>query len=294
MKFRRWITAAALALVTGSAWAVTYLGSDAIFHAVAFADLPNITANSVFGNATNAAATGTSVSVPACSTALIYTNGTGFGCAAGSGSSSPSAALFIASQTVTIPTGMTKAYIKLWGGSGGSGGHDANANEEVFAGGAGGYLEKFLSGLTAGNTLAFTAGSAGAAGTSTPTAGGNGTASSLASGTQVISTLTANGGNGSGASSGGIAGSVAVGGTATGGDLNYQGLPISSTNGTGALNAIPNFYAQAGTGSFGVATASAGIAGNAGGMIILWYPFLLRRDLKGDNDNTPAFVDQAA
>jgi hypothetical protein len=85
----------------------------------------------------------------------------------------------------------------------------------VAAAGDAGYLEKYLHGLTPGNTLALTIGAAGAA---TPTSGG---ASSLASGTQTITTLTANGGTD--ASSGSNSVVSGAGGTATNGDLNVTG-----------------------------------------------------------------------
>lgn len=176
------------------------------------------------------------------------------------------------SQTITIPATATKAFIRMWGGSGGSGGVDANATSVTGGTGSGGYLEKYLTGLTSGNTLAYTNGAAGAAGASTPTNGGNGTASTLASGTQVISTLTANGSNGSLAATLGTQTASTAGGTATGGDFNapaISGEPVIA----GFIAKVPgmNLYSPGAYGKFTSGTASAGNAGNPGGMIIFWF-----------------------
>jgi len=72
------------------------------------------------------------------------------------------------------------------GATGGSGGINANGTGAA-TGGSGGaaYLEKYLTGLTPGNTIVYTEGAGGAAGTSGGGNAGNGTASTLASGTSV-------------------------------------------------------------------------------------------------------------
>lgn len=114
------------------------------------------------------------------------------------------------SSTVTIPTGATQGFVRLWGGQAG-----IHTSSTFLSGGGGGYLEKLLTGLVATKTLNLTVGVLGTS-SGTPTPGG---ASSLSSGTQSISTLTANGGA---IFSGTAAG---VGGTATGGDLNITGMP---------------------------------------------------------------------
>src|SRR5438445_5455252 len=66
---------------------------------------------------------------------------------------------YSSTQTITIPAGATKAFIRMWGATGGSGG----ISSAVGAGGAttgntgaGGYLEKYLTGLTPAATLAYT------------------------------------------------------------------------------------------------------------------------------------------
>lgn len=171
---------------------------------------------------------------------------------------------YTSTQTITIPATATKAWIRLVGGGGGSqSGGVANG-----AAGAGGYLEKYLSGLTPGGTIALVVGAAGAANG----AGGN---SSLASGTQTITTLTANGGAaGPNSSAGG------AGGTCTNGDINVQGgqglvvTPVvacvagtqlavaGGSNPLGQGGATPTGFGSGGSGS--------NVAGKIGVCIIQW------------------------
>jgi len=111
------------------------------------------------------------------------------------------------SQTITIPAGATKAWIWLCGAGGGC----STTGVNPVAGTGGGSLIKYLSSLTAGNTLALTIGAAGANNSTNGTAGGTTT---LASGTQSITTLTCGGGSNSALANN-------PGGTATNGDLNF-------------------------------------------------------------------------
>jgi|SRR5882762_51800 len=178
-------------------------------------------------------------------------------------------------STITIPTGTTRAIVRMWGGTGGSGGVPAGGSSGTGGTGAGGYLESLLTGLVAGNTFSYTQGAAGTAGTSAPTNGGNGTATILASGTQVITTLTANASNGSLAAAGsGTPGTI--GGTATNGDINItgqtgvQGVSAGMTS-PGVMPGGRNFYSVGANGVFN-SVATAGNAGSAGGIIIEWYP----------------------
>ena len=171
-------------------------------------------------------------------------------------------------QTVTIPVGAIKAFVQLWAPTGGSGGVSNGASG---GSGAGGYLEKYLTGLTPGNTLAYSEGSAGGAGAATPTAGGNAGNSTLSSGTQSISTLTVNGSTGSNAASA-SSGTGTPGGTSSGGDINITGQrgvfgSVAATQG-GAEGCT--FFSLGARGVYNAAT-SAGNAGNAGGMKISWY-----------------------
>src|SRR5215831_456305 len=70
---------------------------------------------------------------------------------------------YTASQTITIPVGAHRAWLRMWGGSGASGNGSAPAGYACYAPGTGaaGYLEKLLKNLTPGNTLAFTRGNGG-------------------------------------------------------------------------------------------------------------------------------------
>jgi hypothetical protein len=142
---------------------------------------------------------------------------------------------YSSSQTITIPAGATKAMVELWGGTGGSGGISGSYQSTTGGSGAGGFLRKFLTGMTAGNTLALMIGAAGAAGTASPlTAGGNGGSSTLASGTQTIGTLTGGGSPGTASAPGTVYpnsdNSGGAGGTASGGDFNLNGAPGQMSN----------------------------------------------------------------
>lgn len=187
---------------------------------------------------------------------------------------------YTASQLITVPTGATKAKVKLWGGSGGTGGAYWSAT-----GGSGGpgYLEKFLTGLVAGSTLSLTIGAGGTAGAASSGNGGNGGDSKLESGTQVIGTLTAGGSIGTlAAPSGDITAGGGVGASATGGDFNQTGTRGSGGAVASALgppinsmwpgSAGVNVY---GLGQGGVHTPGGGsypgAPGLPGGCIIEWY-----------------------
>lgn len=176
---------------------------------------------------------------------------------------------YSSTQTITIPAGATKAFARMWGATGGSGGVAGGSTGPTGGTGAAGYLEKYLTGLTPANTLAYTQGAAGAAGANTGTAGGNGTASTLASGTQTIGTLTANGSNGSAGDTVGGATAGTAGGTASGGDVNITG----SSSFPVALGStfVPGMSLFS-SGVVGVAgSATAGKAGNSGGLVIFWF-----------------------
>lgn len=147
--------------------------------------------------------------------------------------------VFNSSQTVTIPEGATACFIRMTGGGGGG---------TTDQGGAGaGSLEKYLTGLTPGNTFSFTRGAAGTSGS-----GGN---STLASGTQSITTLTANGGT-----------QNYKGGTATNGDVNIQGSISIRISGWGVGGA-------SGLGmGFGASISSNGLEQAAtGGYLEIWW-----------------------
>lgn len=147
--------------------------------------------------------------------------------------------VYSSSQTITIPAGATACFVRMVGGCGG------NNGASTTGGGGAGALEKYLSSITAGNTLSFTAG---AAGTS-----GNGGNSVLSSGTQSITTLTAGGG--------GYGGSGGTPGGATNGDINVRG----QTGGTYSSGSASEGMAALGMGS-------GSYSGNAtSGYLEIWW-----------------------
>jgi hypothetical protein len=173
---------------------------------------------------------------------------------------------YSASQTITIPAGCTRAVVEMWGATGASGGITGTGASGGT--GAGGYLEKLLTGLTPGNTLVYTQGAAGVAG-----AGGNGSVTLLASGTQAIGTLTCNGSNGSG---GGGASNYpgTSGGTASGGDVNLTGqagMTWGQSMPTGAPLLGGSTMRSIGANGLYPGVTTTGNPGNPGGLKIAWY-----------------------
>jgi hypothetical protein len=168
---------------------------------------------------------------------------------------------YTASGPITIPPFATRAWIRMWGATGSSG--VAGATDPVTnSGGVGsaGYLEKFLTGLTPGNTLTFTFGVGGAA-PSYPNPGVKGGDTILASGTQTIGTLTAHGSNGSSAAAG------SLGASATGGDINKTGQtggPGGTYPGVGGAYGLSR-------GPDGSSSTTSGNPGTPGGLVIAWY-----------------------
>lgn len=176
---------------------------------------------------------------------------------------------YTSTQTLTVPFGATKAFVRLQAGGGGA--KTTGAGGAQGAAGAGAYLEKYLTGLVSGLTLALTVG---AGGTTTPSAGGNTT---LASGTQLISTLTTNGGALANSASTGSQVN-ASGGTATGGDLNttgQSGFAFLVSGGCVSFSGNSLIAAQSVLGmSFGagaLAPSSSSAAGQPGIAIIMWF-----------------------
>jgi hypothetical protein len=180
----------------------------------------------------------------------------------------PTFQTFTASGTQTIATGITAEKCTIVGGGGAGGG--ATAANNGGGGGAGGVAIKWFTGLTPGNTLTITVGSGG---TGVSTATGNaGTASSISSGTQVVTTVTANGGNG-----GFTVGAISPGGAgatvSTNGDINGAGnAGNTSYGGNVGGGGGPTFLggsgnpASGGAGNTAVAnTGSGGGGAGAGG-----------------------------
>lgn len=169
--------------------------------------------------------------------------------------------VFTSSGTFTIPAGITKIKVTVVGGGGGASG--ANGTGSSGGGAGGGAAIKILSGLTPSNTLTVTVGSGGG-GSAYASNGSTGGSSSLASGTEVITTISATGGQG-GRASGSLLG--AAGGVGSNGDLNITGGASQggSTTSTGSMgqggNSILGGGAQ-GMSSFGT---DGGLYGGGGG-----------------------------
>jgi hypothetical protein len=166
--------------------------------------------------------------------------------------------VFTANGTFTIPEGITALKVTVVGG--GAGGQSAvgyvyyvgpyatatYASRTGVSGSGGGTAIKYLTGLTAGATLAVTVGTGGAQNV----AGGT---SSVASGTQTITTISATGGTvGTG-----------VGGLGSGGDLVFYGNEGASTL-YGGGTALGGRGGAKGL-SQGSAGAAATIIGSGGG-----------------------------
>lgn len=209
--------------------------------------------------------------------------------------------VFTANGTFTIPSGVTNVKVTIVGGGGGG----ASGSSAGGGGGAGGgACIKFLTGLTSGNTLSVTVGSAGSGGSSGYyNSGGTGGTSSVASGTQTITTLSATGGAGGkfyyasntspyGAGSQGGIGSngnmnirggggspaptlyggnyVQIGGFGGGSILGGQGY-MNSTTATPANGASGSAYGGGGTGGYSDGcTLYSGGAGATGIVIFEW------------------------
>lgn len=171
---------------------------------------------------------------------------------------------FTSSQTVTIPANTTKALVRLWGGAGGG---SAAAAAGGSSGTGAGYLVKYLTSITAGNTFTLVVGAGGSASS-------NGVDSTLASGTQTISTLTASKGLAGGTSN--TTDTLTAGGSASGGDINITGSAglLSSYDKTGTqYRPAPGGATGGGMGFGGSSAGGSGTAssGSNGGCIIEWY-----------------------
>jgi hypothetical protein len=192
------------------------------------------------------------------------------------------------SATLTIPTGATRALVKMWGAGGGGAGADAAASANMSfapAGGGPAYVEKYLTGLTPGNTLVWTRGASGAGATgagNTTVAGSDGGNSTLASGTQTISTITAGGGKGGGGVDlqvGGLGGTTGTNGDfVMSGQQGGGGFELLDTIAAPGASTTPVMggvggagMGHGGEGSFSQGAAATGGNGTNGGIMIEWF-----------------------
>jgi hypothetical protein len=216
-------TSGAVAYGTGSAYAFNSAGTAGQV----------LTSN---GSSAPSWGTPTVVSQPNCT---VYTSGT---------------------NTFTVPTGITKIMVEVWGGGGG-------AAIGVSAGGGGGYAKGILS-VTPGNTITATVGAGGTGGQALGSDG-------AAGGTSTFSSLSATGGAGTTASFG-----SGNGGTGSGGSiLNLRGSKGNNTSGGVGIGGVAP-YSSAYTletgqaqGPGGGGFASGNVSGTSGsaGQINVWY-----------------------
>lgn len=157
-------------------------------------------------------------------------------------------AKFPSSGTWTLPDGITKAFVRVWGGGGGGGAGDGGANAGTGAGG-GGYTEEYIDTLTIDVTITVgVGGNGGVNGGASAVDGGNSSFGAFCSATGGIKGLTSNG-----------AGKGAGGGGANG-DLNIRG-----SQGTGSIdNTLGGDGGGGGNGSGGGGGA-VGIGSDGGG-----------------------------
>lgn len=129
--------------------------------------------------------------------------------------------VFTASNTFTVPTGITAIKVSLCGG-GGNGGTGSSFGNAAGGGGGGGVAIKYITGLTPGSTVSVTVGGVG--GTSS-----FGAYCSATGGSTPATNSTTGG----------------AGGSATGGDMNFSG----GSGGNGfALTIACVFYGGGGSG----------------------------------------------
>jgi hypothetical protein len=159
------------------------------------------------------------------------------------------------SFTETIPAGAGSCVVEVWGPSniGGTGAGTGCAATAGGGGGAGGYGRTSL-GVVGGLTFSYTVGAA------------NGALSSVSSGTQAITTITANGGAVGGNAPAGLGG---AGGTCSGGtQANTTGGAGNPGSGIGGSGGSPIAGVNASLGNpGGHGGLSSGNTGRTGGQV---------------------------
>ena len=198
----------------------------------------------------------------------------------------PRRQVFASSGTFTVPAGITRVFVQVWGAGGGGGG--ASTNGAGTGGAAGGYTEEVVT-VTPAAAITVTVGAGGAAGPAGGASnGGPGGTSSFGGFCSATGGGGGYGGNGSvpttsptvGAGSGGdlnLSGQTASFGTAIGsqyfggqgGGAPFGGGP-GHAMGSGADAAPGRFPGGGGNGSGSPGGSFAGGAGAAGLVIVEW------------------------
>jgi hypothetical protein len=204
--------------------------------------------------------------------------------------------VFNSSGTFTVPTGITKVMVELWGGGGGGGGGGSSDTSLTYGGtggggGGGGYVKDILN-VNSGESISIIVGNGGSGGP-----GGSGNLNypfhygfpGDNGGNTSFGTTTAGGGvGGNGGNAGthngnGNGGSGGAGGNAPGllgivgqfgFDANYSGFGGSSANGGFGGNPggskTPGGGGSGGIGHYGGVYGNAGTSGGNGRVIVWW------------------------
>lgn len=186
---------------------------------------------------------------------------------------------FSVSGTWTVPNGVTRCRVRVWGAGGGGGG--SNGTQGGGGGGGGGYSESVIAGLVAGSQHAITVGAGGTAGANGGGSGGNGGQSGFGGVVVASGGLGGTGGAGSAPYAGGQGGTGSAGTIVMAGQHgNGGGAPAVPTGGCAAngggggggsagLGSAGSFPGGGGAGYGHIATG-AGQAG-AGGLVVIEY-----------------------
>jgi hypothetical protein len=178
-------------------------------------------------------------------------------------------------STFTVPAGVTKIMVEVWGGGGGGGIGSTTVGRSGYGGGGGGYGKQIFT-VTSGTSYTVTVGAGGLAGTAS-TSGGSG-------GTSSFSTLV-NASGGTGGWSIPVSPSqFSTGGSSTATfNISGQNAPIQDNNGgncfggSGGIGAMNGNTAKPGVspgGGGGAGSQTSGYtSGAAGGVgrVVIWY-----------------------
>lgn len=173
---------------------------------------------------------------------------------------------FLSSGTFTVPAGINRVKVSVWGGGGGGGG--GNNGNFGGSGGACGFGVAYITGLTPGSSVTVTVG-AGGAGGGQATAGSNGGNSSFG----AAATSTGGGGGGTnptGAGTAGTAGTFTTTGQIVWYPRSAAGSAVTAGGGGGSAGAQgtlgPGGVGGGGHSGGGGSAGSSGGTGGAGGL----------------------------
>ena len=206
--------------------------------------------NVILGNTTSAV----QVVAPGTTGNVLTSNGTTWSSTAPASTyAGPTVQVFTSSGTFTVPTGVTKALVTVFGGGGGGGYNGVSGSGSNF-GGLGGSGTAYVSGLTPGGSITVTVG---AGGTGRSSAGTGATAGGTSS---FAALVTATGGA---AGANGSTSSGANGTFSTTGNKLTSGASVTAFSG-GAVGTSATFAAGTGAGGGGGGGMSGGGGGGAG------------------------------